>query len=94
MVVSSGCTRDSFSSQPVTHLAYTTYAPLALRTLLAIATEQAQKHGLVGIAITHRLGLVDVGQESIYIAVSTPHRKAAWLAGEETLEEVDSWSGS
>lgn len=35
----------------------------------------------------HRLGVVPVGEESILIAVSSPHRKAAWLAGEEALEE-------
>ena len=34
----------------------------------------------------HRLGTVDVGEESILIAVSSPHRQAAWRAGEEALE--------
>jgi len=43
---------------------------------------------LVGIAITHRLGRVDIGEESILIAVSAPHRKAGWRAGEECLERV------
>lgn len=45
------------------------------------------KHGLNGIAMVHRLGTVPIGEESILIAVSSPHRKAAWLAGEEALEE-------
>ena len=35
----------------------------------------------------HRLGTVPVGEESILIAVSSPHRQAAWRAGEEALEE-------
>lgn len=35
----------------------------------------------------HRLGEVPIAEESILIAVSAPHRKAAWLAGEEALEE-------
>ena len=83
-----GCTRDSFASQTVTHLAYSTYAPLALRSLLAIARDMRQKHALVGIAITHRLGRVDIGEESILIAVSAPHRGAGWRAGEECLERV------
>lgn len=47
-----------------------------------------EKHDLVGISITHRLGRVDIGQESILIAVSAPHRKAGWEAGEECLERV------
>lgn len=36
--------------------------------------------------MTHRLGVVPVGQESVLIAVSAPHRQAAWSAGEEALE--------
>lgn len=35
----------------------------------------------------HRLGVVPIGEESILIAVSSPHRQAAWRAGEEALEE-------
>lgn len=45
-----------------------------------------QKHSLTKIAIIHKLGECPIGEESIVIAVSAPHRKAAWLAGEETLE--------
>jgi molybdopterin synthase catalytic subunit len=37
--------------------------------------------------MVHRLGVVPVGEESILIAVSSPHRQAAWRAGEEALEE-------
>lgn len=47
-----------------------------------------EKHGLVAISITHRLGRVDIGDESILIAVSAPHRKAGWDAGEDCLERV------
>jgi len=35
----------------------------------------------------HRLGVVPIAEESILIAVSSPHRQAAWRAGEEALEE-------
>ncbi len=35
----------------------------------------------------HRLGVVPIGDESILIAVSSPHRQAAWRGGEELLEE-------
>ena len=40
------------------------------------------------MSVTHRLGRVDIGDESIVIAVSAPHRQAAWKAGEECLERV------
>lgn len=54
----------------------------------SIAEKVAQKYGLEGISIIHRLGIVPIGEESVLIAVAAPHRQAAWRAGEETLEEV------
>jgi molybdopterin synthase catalytic subunit len=55
--------------------------------MLTIATTIRAKHTLKGIAMIHRLGTVPIGEESIIIAVSSPHRQAAWTAGEEALEE-------
>lgn len=47
------------------------------------------------MAIIHRLGTVPICEESILIAISTPHRQAAWRAGEEALElckeKVEVW---
>lgn len=82
-----GTTRDNFGGKPVKELQYTAYAQLALRTMGGICRTLKAKHGLNGIAMVHRLGTVPIGEESILIAVSSPHRKAAWLAGEEALEE-------
>lgn len=45
------------------------------------------KHNLTAITLVHRLGVVPIGEESILIAVSSPHRQAAFRAGEEALEE-------
>ncbi|KAK4157017.1 Molybdopterin synthase catalytic subunit [Chaetomidium leptoderma] len=86
IVLFAGTTRDSFDNKPVKELQYTAYPPLALRTLMEIATTLKTKHGLKGIAMVHRLGVVPIGEESILIAVSAPHRQAAWRAGEEALE--------
>ncbi|KAK5740127.1 hypothetical protein LTR17_004839 [Elasticomyces elasticus] len=88
VVLFAGCTRDSFASKPVTHLVYSCYTPLALRTLLSIARSIHSSHDLTAISITHRLGHVGIGEESIIIALSSPHRKAGWEAGEECLEQV------
>ncbi|KAK4892907.1 hypothetical protein LTR27_008635 [Elasticomyces elasticus] len=88
VVLFAGCTRDSFANKPVTHLVYSCYTPLALRTLLSIARSILQAHGLTAISITHRLGHVGIGEESIIIALSSPHRKAGWEAGESCLEQV------
>ncbi|OAQ99638.1 hypothetical protein LLEC1_07748 [Akanthomyces lecanii] len=84
---SPGTTRDNFAGKPVKELQYTAYHQRALRTMLGIAGTLRAKHGLHGIAMVHRLGTVPVGEESILIAVSSSHRRAAWRAGEEALEE-------
>ncbi|KAF1948571.1 Molybdopterin biosynthesis MoaE [Byssothecium circinans] len=83
-----GTTRDTFNNLPVSSLAYTSYTPLAMSTLYSIAEAMLNKHELTKIAIVHRLGECPVGEESIVIAVSAPHRQAAWRAGEEALEET------
>lgn len=58
--------------------------------MLSIGQALVSKHALKGVAMVHRLGPVPIGEESILIAVSAPHRQAAWRAGEEALEECKS----
>ncbi|KAI8951604.1 Molybdopterin biosynthesis MoaE [Xylaria longipes] len=86
IVLFAGTTRDNFGGKPVKELQYSAYAPLALKTMLSICKDILARHGLKSIAMIHRLGTVPIGEESILIAVSTPHRQAAWRAGEEALE--------
>lgn len=82
-----GTTRDTFNDKAVAQLSYTSYAPLALKTLTQIARAAKEKHdGLIAVSIAHRLGVVPVGEASIAIAVSAAHRGPAWRAGEEVLE--------
>ncbi|KAI9754324.1 MAG: Molybdopterin synthase catalytic subunit [Lichina confinis] len=90
IVMFAGTTRDNFKGKAVQSLTYTSYPPLALKTLFGIAKDCHERHGLVGIAIVHRLGIVPIGEDSILIFVSAPHRQAAWEAGEETLERCKS----
>ncbi|GKT99869.1 molybdopterin synthase catalytic subunit [Fusarium langsethiae] len=80
-------TRDNFAGKPVKELQYTAYHPRALKSMMAIAKDVRDKYGLRGVAMIHRLGAVPIGEESILVAVSSPHRQAAWRAGEEALEE-------
>jgi len=46
-----------------------------MRSLMRIARTIKTKHGLQGIAMVHRLGVVPIAEESILIAVSAPHRQ-------------------
>ena len=76
-----------FGGKPVKELQYSAYNPRALRSMLSLTQGIRERHGLQGIAMVHRLGTVPIGEESILIAVSAPHRQAAWRAAEEALEE-------
>jgi molybdopterin synthase catalytic subunit len=86
----------------VTRLEYQAYTPLAMKTLSSII-EQAHiswtqptdltplaptSEALLRVVVIHRLGVVPVGQTSIIIAVSSPHRREAFEACEWILEQV------
>ncbi|KAI8632991.1 Molybdopterin biosynthesis MoaE [Xylariaceae sp. FL1651] len=87
IVLFAGTTRDNFAGKPVRELQYSAYTPMALKTMLSICKTVLARHSLKSIAMIHRLGTVPIGEESILIAVSAPHRQAAWRAGEEALED-------
>ncbi|GAW23306.1 hypothetical protein EKO27_g7904 [Xylaria grammica] len=87
IVLFAGTTRDNFAGKPVKELQYSAYSPMALKTMLSICIDIRARHSLESIAMIHRLGTVPIGEESILIAVSAPHRQAAWRAGEEALED-------
>jgi molybdopterin synthase catalytic subunit len=53
-----------------------------------IATEATERHDLCKVAITHRLGRVEVGETSVAIAVSAPHRRDALAACAEIIDAL------
>ena len=61
---------------------------MALTSLTSISSEAKKKWSLLGVAVTHRLGRVPIGEESVLIAVSSGHRREAWDAAEWILEEL------
>ncbi|KAI9065808.1 molybdenum cofactor synthesis 2 [Trametes sanguinea] len=98
-----GTTRNSFKGKVVTRLEYQAYSKMAIKTMADIlrdahsryirsdhqtAQSENQASSLIRSAVHHRLGTVPVGEPSIVIAVSSPHRKEAFMACELILEEV------
>ncbi len=62
----------------VIRLEYEGYVPMAKAELLKICNQIRDKWpSVVGIAMLHRLGVVEVKQSSVIIAISSPHRKEA-----------------
>lgn len=84
-----GTTRNSFRGKAVLHLEYEAYGPLAERALADIGTElAAQWPALTGVAIAHRVGRVDVGEPSVMVVVSAPHRRDALNACARGIERL------
>lgn len=76
-----GTTRNSFGGKEVRHLEYEAYPAMAERVLEGIGTEVAAEWPAVtGLAVAHRIGRVDVGEPSVVVAVSAPHRREALAA--------------
>ena len=70
-----GTTRDNFQGKKVVRLEYEAYEPMAKKEMVKLCADLRSKWTLHNITIHHRLGLVQVTEASVVIAVSSPHRK-------------------
>ena len=90
-----GQTREFTQGKQTTRLAYECYPAMAETKLAELEAEARRRWPLIGCAIVHRLGLVALGETSVAIAVSSPHRRDAFEAGQwliDTLKaEVPIW---
>lgn len=74
--------------RPVRTLWYEAYGPMALRRLAAIAEDTQTRFAVTRVAVHHRTGEVPVGEASVAIAVSAPHRAAAFDACRFVIDEI------
>jgi molybdopterin synthase catalytic subunit len=75
-----GTTRDHNDGRRVLRLEYEAYAKMAIAEMEKIGASARQRWPIEKIAITHRIGVVPIGEASVVIAVSSGHRKAAFEA--------------
>jgi molybdopterin converting factor subunit 1 len=75
-----GATRESNAGRSVIRLEYEAFEPMALSEMHKIAVRAGERWPITRIAIVHRVGPVNVGETSVVIAVSAPHRAAAFAA--------------
>jgi molybdopterin synthase catalytic subunit/molybdopterin converting factor small subunit len=83
-----GTTRAHSRGRTVIHLEYEAYSGMAEHVMEEIAAALKEKHELCEVAITHRVGRVGIGETSIAIAVSAPHRHAALAACQEAIDTL------
>jgi molybdopterin synthase catalytic subunit len=83
-----GTTRAQSRGRDVVHLEYEAYEGMAEQVMAELAAKLVERHELCKVAIHHRVGLVEIGQTSVVIAVSAPHRAAALAACKQAIDEL------
>jgi molybdopterin synthase catalytic subunit len=88
LVLFLGTVRDHNEGRPVRGVHYEAYQEMAEEVLAGIAGEA---HALLGggsVSVVHRVGELDIGEVSVAIAVSSPHRAEAYMASRHVIEEI------
>ena len=75
-----GTTRAESEGRKVRYLEYEAYRPMALQLMRDLAEDIRHRWPVGGITMIHRTGRVEVGEPSVLIAVSAPHRPEAFEA--------------
>ncbi|HEY5058276.1 MAG TPA: molybdenum cofactor biosynthesis protein MoaE [Gaiellaceae bacterium] len=83
-----GTVRRRSRERDVLRLEYEAYEEMAEAMLRALGADLTTKHELTAIAIHHRVGRVEIGEPSVVIAVSAPHRAAALEACREAIDTL------
>ena len=90
-----GTVRELTGSEVTLALEYDAYAPMAQAQLDRLEAEVRGRWPVVGVALVHRLGRLGVGEVSVAVAVSSPHRadafEAARFAIDALKEQVPIW---
>ena len=83
-----GIVRDHNDGRAVSGMEYEAYREMAEEVLDAIAGEVVERWETDRIYVVHRVGALEVGESSVAIAVSTPHRAEAYEASRHVIEEI------
>jgi molybdopterin synthase catalytic subunit len=83
-----GITRDNFQGKKVKKLSYEGYVPMAEKELRKLCDEASEKYSVRKIAAVHILGDCPVGEASVILACSSPHRRDALHCVEFLIDEL------
>ncbi|ENH95934.1 molybdopterin biosynthesis MoaE protein [Gracilibacillus halophilus YIM-C55.5] len=83
-----GTVREYTNGKRTIYLAYQAYTSMAEKMLAQIGGEIQEKWPGTHVAITHRVGALEISDIAVVIAVSSPHRKAAYQANEYAIERI------
>ena len=83
-----GFTREWTAGRQTKYLVYEAYDGMALSEMQRLGAEAHQRFDIAHIGIVHRTGRLEIGETSVVISVSAPHRKAAFEACEWAIKEL------
>jgi molybdopterin synthase catalytic subunit len=83
-----GTVRRQSRGREVSHLEYEAYAEMAEEVMAKLAADLEERHDLCAVAIHHRVGTLEIGEASVVIAISAPHRAAALEACREAIDTL------
>jgi molybdopterin synthase catalytic subunit len=83
-----GTVRRRSRERDVQHLEYEAFEEMAEPMLARLGKELTERHGLCAVSVHHRLGRVEIGEASVVIAVSAPHRSNALDACRDAIETL------
>ena len=83
-----GVVRNNTKGRPTRYLDYECYEAMAIRTMASLAREIRQAHAITSIAMIHRLGRMQIGETSVAIVATAPHRRPAFDAALDGINRL------
>ena len=83
-----GFAREWTKGRRTLYLVYDAYEPMALSEMKRLGAQAHEKFDIAHIGIVHRTGRLEIGETSVVISVSAPHRRAAFEACEWAIREL------
>ena len=83
-----GTTRAQTGDRAVLHLEYEAYEPMARDKLSEIVSEMRDRWDVDDVAISHRLGRLEIEDISLVVAVGSPHRRDAFEASLYSVDRI------
>lgn len=88
LVIFDGFVRNNFRGKKTLYLEYEAYESMAYAKMREIGAQIREKFSIHRLAIVHRLGRLEIGETSVWIAVSSPHRAAAFDACRYAIDSL------
>jgi len=83
-----GTARETTGPRRTDSLDYDAYAPMAEKQLASLEVEARRRWPILECIVAHRLGHLEIGEASVAVAVSAPHREEAFAAARWLIDAI------